>query len=205
MLPRRIAALLLCAACVPGLPPRAAATLVATLDLDELVARADLIAIGRVAHTIELRAATGGVGTEVALGACTLLKGTARCPVTFAVPGGRSGRYRTVVAGAPILREGDEIVVFLRDQSPRRSTLVGFSQGLIRVSRHPVTSEALVMAPPSASPVDRRVVRGDPGRKPVPLAALAREIQGVVWRDRTSDERRRGSDRRSGKQVGAGW
>ncbi len=179
---RRRAALLLCAVCGVTLTSGARATTVAPLDLDELVARADLVAIGRVTHLFEQRAADGRVETVVSMGAVTLLKGSSPGAIAFSVPGGRAGRYRTVVPGAPVLRARDEVVAFLRPSPAGHLIVVGFNQGLMPILRDPVTSQARVMAPPSSSPGDVRVTRGDPGRRPVSLPAFAREIQGIVRR-----------------------
>lgn len=197
-----MAALLLCAVCGVTLAPGARATVVAPLALDELVAGADVIAIGRVTYLLERRAADGRVETRVSMGAVTLLKGSSREAIEFSVPGGRVGRYRTIVPGAPALRERDEVAVFLRQPPSGSLVVVGFSQGVMPVLRDPVTSEALVMAPPSSSPGVARVTRGDPGRRPVSLPAFAREIQGIVERERVLRESRGGESSKPGKPGG---
>lgn len=202
---RDVAALLLCAACCLTWSPLVVATVVAPLDLDELVSGSHLIAVGRVTSVLERRAEAGGVETAVSIGALTLLKGAPPGRLEFTVPGGRIGRYRTVVPGAPLLREGDELVVFLTTTSAGRLNLTGFSQGLIPVVRDPVTRDATVMAPPPASDRDRRVVRGDAARKPMTLAAFARQVQGWVERDRMAAEQAVADGRHPGKQDGAAW
>jgi hypothetical protein len=199
---RSVAALLLCAVCGLTLTPGTRATTVAPLDLDELVAGADLVAFGRVTHLLEQRAADTRVETKVSIGAATLLKGSSAGAIEFCIPGGRAGRYRTIVPGAPVLRERDEVVIFLRQPPSGSFVLVGFSQGLMPILRDPVTGEARVMAPPSSSSGDVRVTRGDPGRRPVSLHAFAREIQGIVERERVLRELRGGEASKRSKIDG---
>ncbi len=203
----RGAAALLCVAACLTLSPYALATLLVPLDLDELVATADVVVIGRVAHATPQRATGGGVETAVMMSGLTVLKGLPATSVTFTVPGGRVGRYRTVVPGAPALAPGDEAVVFLRETLPGRLMLAGFSQGFIPVARDRVTSEATVMAPAGRQVVDVRVVRGDPVRRPVSLSSFAREIRDRVEREASAREKNRIGDRRRGKgrPDGAPW
>ena len=145
---------------------QAAATVLLPLDFAELVGQADSITLSRV---IDVRAVLvdGRAYSVVTAVVATAVKGPATEHVTFQVPGGDVGRYRTVVVGAPVLREGDEVVLFLRDRGQGLPIVVGFSQGVIRVLRQAVDDEPAVIAPPMARDPsrDERVVRGgSPGR-----------------------------------------
>lgn len=168
------AAIALVAVAAPAL-----ATLVIPLDLPALVADARTIVHGRV---IETRAVVAGGRTEtvVTLAAVACLKGEGGREVTFRVPGGRIGRYRTVVVGAPVLHEGDEIVVFLNGAGPALPTVVGFSQGVLRVLRRGGEAPLVLVPPASAGDTPQRVVRGDSARRLIPLTALADDVRALV-------------------------
>lgn len=166
---------LLALLCVSG---PAAATVVLPLDFTELVAAADVIVHGRVSDT---RAAIigGRTDTVVTLASLAALKGDPGAHVTFRVPGGQVGRYRTVVAGGPVLREGDEIVAFLGRSDEGLPHLVGFTQGVVRVVRQSVDGVRMVLAPPALrSPgPSRRVVRGETPQRFVTLASFLDDVR----------------------------
>ncbi len=56
-------------------------------------------------------------------------------PADVAVPGGVAGGMRQVVAGAPVLRAGQEYVLFLWTSRSGLTQLMGMSQGLFTVER----------------------------------------------------------------------
>jgi hypothetical protein len=122
----------------------------------------------------------GRTETVITLDAATYLKGDGGRVVIFRVPGGQIGRYRTVVVGAPVLREGDEIVAFLNGTGPQPPTVVGFSQGVLHVYRNSGDAGPVVLAPPSPRG-DRaeRVVRGDGARRLVPLSTFVEEVKAL--------------------------
>ena len=97
--------------------------------------------------------------------------------LTFKVPGGQLGRYRTVFVGAPTFQAGDEVVVFSEIERAVVPFIVGLSQGLFRVvsdaasGRRFVTPPAVVAKPG----VDERVMRGDATRRP----RAHRRLQGA--------------------------
>ena len=65
--------------------------------------------------------------------AAEYLKGNLGEHVTVRVPGGQIGRYRTVFVGAPEFREGDEVVLFLKQAGRSDPYIIGLSQGAFRV------------------------------------------------------------------------
>jgi hypothetical protein len=160
-----------------GAPTRA--TTLISMDLPELVSDARTIAYGRV---IDTRAAVvaGCTETVITLDASTYLKGEGGRVLLFRVPGGQIGRYRTVVVGAPVLREGDEVIAFLSGTGPQLPTVVGFSQGVLRVYRNSGGVSPVVLAPPTPRG-DRaeRVVRGDGARRLVPLSTFVEEVRAL--------------------------
>ena len=176
---RRVAAVLL-ASLVVALGPPAAATIVVSLDLAQLVESADTVAYGRVVDVYTVRVDGRYSETLVTLAPSALLKGQASGDIVFRVPGGETGRYRTVVVGAPVLRVNDEVVVFLAGQPPRIPHVVGFSQGVLPIMRDD-TRRPIVLAPPAADRSDgQRVVRGGAPTRVMLLSAFADDVRGMV-------------------------
>jgi len=173
-----------------GAPSRA--TTLISMDLPELVSDARTIAYGRVIDT-RATVVAGRTETAITLDASTYLKGDGGRVLTFRVPGGQIGRYRTVVVGAPVLREGDEVVAFLTGTGPRLPTVVGFSQGVLHVYRNSGDASPVVLAPPSPRG-DRaeRVVRGDSARRLVPLGTFVEEVRALAL-GVSAERARRGS------------
>ena len=118
-------------------------------DFNEMVAGSQTIVHGRVVD-VRAQATTGAARTiesVVTVAVIDAIKGTSTREVTFRVPGGRLGRYRRVVVGAPEFATGQEVVVFLSGTPPVLPIPFGISQGVYRVadgvvradvSRHPL-------------------------------------------------------------------
>ncbi len=178
-MPRR--ALLLLAAFALARPPAASATVLVPGDLSGLARDAVVIVRGRVVAAEASWADTRHrVETIVTLEVEESFKGGGQSQVSFAVPGGVMGRYRSVLIGAPTFQTGEEVVVFLGARPPALAYLLGLGQGVFRVVRTgsvatvtpiPLTAQALVAVP---------VVKGDPSRKPVRLEAFASTLRAVL-------------------------
>ncbi len=158
-------------ACLVALVGAAApldASVVLPGDLRELSKQALVVVRGRVVD-VRARQLAGSRRVEslVTFSASEYLKGDLGTTVTFQVPGGRVGRYRTVVVGAPVLSPGDELVLFLGGRPPGLPHVLGLSQGLFRVVLDPRTGRRMVSPPPllGAGAGAVRVVRGDPARR----------------------------------------
>ena len=176
---RRLAAVLLVSIAVAMGPP-ASATVVVSLDLAQLVESADTVAYGRVVDVSTVRVEGRYSETLVTLAPSALLKGQASGDIVFRVPGGETGRYRTVVVGAPVLRVNDEVVVFLAGQPPRIPHVVGFSQGVLPIMRDDAR-RPIVLAPPAADRSDgQRVVRGGAPTRVMLLSVFADDVRGMV-------------------------
>jgi hypothetical protein len=156
------------------------ATILVPADFSELVRGADTIACGRVVDIYAVRVEGRYSDTLVTLAPSAVLKGERRGDIVFRVAGGETGRYRTVIVGAPVLHAGDEIVVFLAGQAPQVPHLVGFSQGLLPILR----DEALrpvVLAPPLAEGDGAQtVVRGEGRTRLMTLAAFADQVRTLA-------------------------
>ena len=157
------------------------ATILVPVDLTELVRAADTVAYGRVIDVSAVRVDGRYSDTIVTLASSAVLKGEPRSEVVFRVAGGETGRYRTVILGAPVLREGDEVVVFLAGAAPQIPHLVGFSQGILPILRDDqqravVLAPALAVAGAAAQPI----VRGQGQRRVLTLAGFADEVRGLL-------------------------
>ncbi len=167
-----------------GLSAALHATVIVPIEFRELVAAAPVIVHGQV---VDVRAGwvdgRRSVETFVTVTAADYLKGNLGESLTFRVPGGQMGRYRTVFVGAPEFKEGDEVVLFLKHAGPSYLYIVGLSQGAFRVvpdartGRRMVTTP-IVMGKGGDEPVP--VVRGDLTRKPLAIDAFRDAVRQVM-------------------------
>jgi len=171
--------LLLCAL-VGALASPAGATVIVPADLGELSRDAIAIARGRVA-AVDARWTDdrGTIETIVTLEVERYLKGSFGPELRFRVPGGELGRFKSIVVGAPEFAVDQRVVVFLGARGPTVPFIVGFNQGVFRV----VASDAgWVVTPPANLPsaAGVRVVRGDPARRPLPLADFEERVRTLA-------------------------
>jgi len=158
------------------------ATTLVSADLGELSRDALAIVRGRVARvdgrwTDDRR----GIETIVTLDVDEYLKGDLGATGQFRIPGGRLGRFRSIVVGAPRFAVDDRVVVFLGAKGPMIPYLVGFSQGVYRVVPDPVARDAWRVAPPVVSTdMPAAVPRGDPSRVPLPLDAFESRVRALA-------------------------
>ncbi|HXE80898.1 MAG TPA: hypothetical protein VNK41_09120 [Vicinamibacterales bacterium] len=160
-------------------------TVIAPADLPELVAEATTIVQGRVVGA-ESRAVPGerSIETLVTIAADEYLKGAQGSHVTIRVPGGQIGDRRYVMIGAPVLRAGDEVILFLRSRGPSVPWILGLNQGVFRIrsdSRLAARRERLsgdVRIVESMSESVRSMAPGPAGA--VPLEAFKTRIRRLV-------------------------
>jgi hypothetical protein len=111
----------------------------------------------------------------------TAFKGSPGSTMTFAVPGGQSGRFVNFMPGMPTFNRGDLIVVFLASRGVRLPGPTGLSQGVYRASADQATGAVLVVPPVvNSGSTATRIVRGDPQRRPLSLAAFGEAIRAVA-------------------------
>ena len=101
------------------------------------------------------------------------MKGTPTAQTVFRVPGGRVGRYRRVMVGAPEFTAGDEVILFLKGRAPAMAMPYGLSQGVYRVARR----AGVATVTPAVVAGVGRVTRGDPSRRPLDPAAFAQQVR----------------------------
>ena len=154
------------------------ATVVVPLSFEQLVSESQTVVYGRVSDvraqwTADRRFIESVVTIEILRG----IKGSARESIEFTVPGGQVGRYLNVIPGSPSFVRGDMAVFFLSARGARLPVTTGLTQGIYRVRRDAASGEMLVMPPVLET---GKVVRGDPHRKPVPLAAFENTVRAVA-------------------------
>jgi hypothetical protein len=161
---------------------RADATVFLPGDLGDLSRDAYAIARGRIV-SVEARWTTPArrsIETIVTMETGAWLKRDLGGILQFRVPGGRLGRYRNVVIGAPALAPGQQVIVFLGAAPPALPYILGMSQGVFRLAPG---AGGWVVTPPAVMPTTGppvKVVRGDPARRSLPLADFERRVRALA-------------------------
>jgi hypothetical protein len=164
----------------------ASATVIVPADFAEIVGGSAIIAHARI---VDVRAewADGRrwIDSVVTAEVVSFLKGgSEQETITFKVPGGRLGRYRSVVVGAPVFVRGEEAVLFLKSHGDELPDVYGLNQGVFRVRLDSVTGQRIVVPPvmkaDPASAEPQPVVRGALERKPLTFAAFGARVREVM-------------------------
>jgi hypothetical protein len=163
--------------------PPLSATVLLPAEFREIVSGSQIIVHGRVS---EVRAEwTDGrrrIESLVTIDASAFYRGTPARTVTFRVPGGQIGRYKSVTVGAPDFRAGDEAVLFLRSQGPAVPQVFGLNQGVFRVRVDARTGRRLVTLPivTARGAAPEAVARGARDRRPLPLEQFATQVRTAL-------------------------
>jgi len=162
------------------------ATTMVPLSFEQLVNDSSAVVYGRVSDvrsqwTADRRFIESVVSIDVIKG----MKGGAGETLAFTVPGGRVGRYRNVIPGAPTFATGDLAVFFLTAHGPRLPVTTGLTQGIYRVQRD-AASGAMLVTPPIVEAAGR-IARGDVNRKPVSLAAFEGSVHAAAILQQAQD------------------
>jgi hypothetical protein len=170
-------ALLLC------FTPSLSATVLLPAEFREIVSGSQIIVYGRVA---EVRAEWGNgrrqIESVVTLEAESFYRGTPATTVTFRVPGGQIGRYKSLTVGAPEFHAGEEVVLFLKAQGPAVPHVFGLNQGVFRVRVDERTGRRMVALPilMSRTGAPEAVTRGATARRPLPIDQFAAQVRTVL-------------------------
>jgi hypothetical protein len=161
---------------------RLQATVLVPASMGELAREAGAIVRGRVVAT-EARFTPDrrAIETLVTMDADATLKGSLGATLQFLVPGGTLGRYRSIFVGAPAFAAGEHVVVFLGWNGPSYPYVLGLSQGVFRVQADGDHGWRVTPSPitaPLSGPAT--VVRGDPARRPMPLADFEQRVRALV-------------------------
>lgn len=175
----RALAVLVLLFCAPALR----ATVLVPAEFREVVEGSHVIVHGRVldvrpAWTADRRR----IESIVTMQAGTYLKGGPGDTVTFRVPGGQIGRFKTFMVGAPEFRAGEEAILFLRAQGPGVAHVFGLNQGVFRVRTEARTGRRLVVPPAMLADGNDAVPvkRGAAERKPLPLETFAVQVRAAM-------------------------
>lgn len=159
------------------------ATLLAPADLSELVKSARSIVHGRIV-AVRARATDDRIRIEtlVTLSVATYLKGDVGPEVTFVVPGGTLGRYRSVIIGAPRFVEREEVVLFLGAQGASMPYVLRLGQGVFRVAIDKNTGERLVTPSPTSTPSQgwQPIVRGMAANRLMTLSEFGMRVRALL-------------------------
>src|SRR5512140_441689 len=170
---RLLAAAIVAMAVVAG---TARATTLAPIDFNELAVTAQTVVYARVTAVTPVLTDQHRIESIVTAEAIGYIKGGLGRTVSFRIPGGQIGAFRTVMVGAPTFAEGDQVVLFLASRGPALPYLVGFSQGVYRVIADARTGARIVIPPPAINTgVTAKVVRG--AGEPLTLEAFTERVQ----------------------------
>ena len=170
----------------------AGATVLVPAEFSEIVGGSETIAYARIVDVRpEWADGRRWIDSVVTAEVVTYLKGGPDETITFKVPGGRLGRYRSVVVGAPVFARGDEAVLFLKSNGTPGESLpdiFGLNQGVFRVKVDPRTGQRMVVPPPvSAGPASepaagepQPVKRGSLDRRPLAFDAFGARVREVM-------------------------
>jgi hypothetical protein len=164
----------------------AQATVVVPASLNELAAGASAIFHGRVTD-VQPRWEPGRRRIEsfVAIDVADYLKGDLGSLVIIRVPGGEIGPFRSIVVGAPTFAAGDEVILFVGASGPSYPYVLGLDQGVFRVVRTHALQPSIVVPPLVGMPnAPRRLVRGDPQRRPMALDQFITQVRALVEQGR---------------------
>ena len=128
--------------------PSLSATVLLPAEFRDVVNGSQIIVYGRVSSVrSQWTEGRRRIESLVTLEAADFYRGTPSRTVTFRVPGGEVGRYKSVTVGAPEFKPGDEAVLFLKSQGPAVPQVFGLNQGVFRVRVDARSGRRLVTMP----------------------------------------------------------
>jgi hypothetical protein len=165
----------------------ASATVLVPAEFTEIVGGSQIIAHARIVDVRpEWADGRRWVDTVVTADVLSFFKGGSASveTITFKVPGGRLGRYRSVVVGAPVFARGEEAILFLKHRGDELPDIFGLNQGVYRIRLDAVSGQKMVVPPPVMKLDDRpepqRVTRGALDRRPLGFDAFGARVRDVM-------------------------
>jgi hypothetical protein len=139
------------------------ATTVKKMDLPELVSVSDSIVQGTV-ESVEARWEDKSIYTYTSIRVDEGMKGAPRRALMIRQPGGTIGSLNVNAPGTPQFKQGDQVIVFLRDRKDGTFDVVGLGQGKYDIQQNfAVTNvSGMTLADPKtgqlmeAGPADKR-------------------------------------------------
>ena len=120
----------------------ASATTLELLGFDGLIDKATQVVRGRISNC-EGAYRGSMIYTQCTVEILETLKGTPATQTRISVPGGRVGRIRQSIAGAPQFRVGSEYILFLWTSPSGFTQIMGLSQGKFEVQGSGSTQTAV--------------------------------------------------------------
>jgi hypothetical protein len=165
---------------VAMLVARVDAITVVPMTFEQLVDEAAAVVYARV---VDVRGQWTGdrqaIDSIVTLESYRYLKGDLGPTVLVRLPGGEAGGVINVLPGAPVLRHGEFVVLFLAVRGPAIPTALGLTQGVFRVIRDARTGTALVTPPPLKASVTGRVIRGSAERRLLTVETFEAHVRAL--------------------------
>lgn len=159
------------------------AIVVVPMTFEQLVDEAAAVVYARVAEVRgQWTADRQSIDSVVMLEALQYLKGDLGSVVAMRLPGGEASGIVNVVPGAPSLRRGELVVLFLKARGPAMLTTLGLGQGIFRVVRDPRSGVMLVTPPPLKQSAAGRIIRGAADRRALSLDAFGASVRSVAAR-----------------------
>lgn len=159
-------------------PTPMAATVVVPMTFEQLVDEAAAVVYARVADVRgQWTADRQAIDSVITLEALQYLKGDLGSEVLVKLPGGAAGGVVNLVPGAPSLRAGELVVLFLKARGPAMLTTLGLGQGIFRVTSDRASGQMLVTPPPLKESEAGRIIRGAAARRMLSLGAFAAAVQ----------------------------
>jgi hypothetical protein len=157
--------------------PAYAITLI-PVTFEEIAAEATAVVYARVADVRgQWTSDRTAIESVVSLDALRYFKGDLGERVSIHLPGGEVGGLVNVVPGAPVMRQGDLVVLFLAAKPPAMPSLIGFTQGVFRVALDQRAGTAIVSPPLLKASAAGQVIRGAADRRALTLDAFAAELR----------------------------
>ena len=167
-------------AALAGAVPVAAVTVV-PMTFEQLVDESVAVIYARVADvrgqwTADRRA----IDSMITLDALKYFKGNLGDAVTMRLPGGEAGGVIHLIPGAPVLRSGDLVVLFLAGRGPAIPTTLGLGQGIFRVGRDAAVGGLRVTPPPLKASAAGRIIRGAADRHTLTVDAFEAAVRDTL-------------------------
>jgi hypothetical protein len=158
-------------------PAQSAAVLVVPMTFEQLVSEAAAVVYARVADVRgQWTADRESIDSVITLEPLQYLKGHLGESIAMRLPGGQAGGKIQVIPGAPVLRTGELVVVFLKARGPALLTTLGLGQGIFRVTRDVRSGAMLVTPPPLKESAAGRVIRGAAERRSLSIESFAAAV-----------------------------
>jgi hypothetical protein len=165
------------------LSARTDAITVVPMTFEQLVSEAAAVVYARVSEVRgQWTTDRQSINSIVTLEALQYLKGDLGPVVSMRLPGGEAGGVINVLPGAPTLRDGDLLVLFLKARGPALLTTLGLGQGIFRVALDRRSRAMLVTPPPLKESAVGRIVRGAAERRALSLEAFAATVRAMAAR-----------------------